>query len=133
MASQNATELILRGLNDEQCDAVCHGDGPLLIVAGAGTGKTKTLVHRVAHLIQRGVPPSRILLLTFTRQSAAEMIRRVDGLLTKVSRNHTASRQVWGGTFTRSSRASSVRTAATSVWIQTSRSTIAAIPRTCWT
>ena len=54
---------------------------PLLIVAGAGTGKTATLVHRVAWLIARGVDPGRILLLTFTRRAAAEMLRRVENLL----------------------------------------------------
>jgi len=47
-----------------------------LIVAGAGTGKTRTLVHRVAHLIEQGTDPSRIILLTFTRRAAAEMLRR---------------------------------------------------------
>jgi DNA helicase-2/ATP-dependent DNA helicase PcrA len=60
----------LEGLNPAQRQAVTHGDGPLLIVAGAGTGKTKTLACRVAHLIDRGVSPERILLLTFTRRAA---------------------------------------------------------------
>jgi len=68
-------------LNPEQQAAASHGDGPLLIVAGAGTGKTATLAHRVAHLISRGVDPRRILLLTFTRRASAEMLRRVDALL----------------------------------------------------
>jgi len=58
-------------LNPEQLSAVRHDDGPLLIVAGAGTGKTATLVHRVAHLIERGADPRRILLLTFTGRAAA--------------------------------------------------------------
>ncbi|HEX7939842.1 MAG TPA: UvrD-helicase domain-containing protein, partial [Gemmatimonadaceae bacterium] len=61
-------------LNPEQLAAATHGDGPLLIIAGAGTGKTRTLVYRVAHLIERGVAPERILLLTFTRRAAAEML-----------------------------------------------------------
>jgi Superfamily I DNA and RNA helicases len=56
-------------LNDAQRAAAVHPDGPLLIVAGAGTGKTRTLVYRVAHLIERGIRPERILLLTFTRRS----------------------------------------------------------------
>ena len=56
---------ILEGLNEQQRRAVEHEGGPLLIVAGAGTGKTRTLVQRVAHLIQQGIAPSRILLLTF--------------------------------------------------------------------
>ena len=57
-------------LNDAQRAAATHPDGPLLIVAGAGTGKTRTLVYRVAHLIERGIRPERILLLTFTRRAA---------------------------------------------------------------
>ncbi len=69
-------------LNPAQRAAVEYGvgslgvSGPLLIVAGAGTGKTKTLAHRVAHLILNGVRPERVLLLTFTRRAAAEMTRR---------------------------------------------------------
>lgn len=81
-------------LTPPQRDAVTYGDGPLLIIAGAGTGKTRTLVSRVAHLIGRGVSPSRILLLTFTRRSAAEMIARAQRLI----QNEAGSR-VWGGTF----------------------------------
>ena len=64
-------------LNPEQRHAVEHGVGPLLINAGAGSGKTKTLAHRVAHLIVGGVDPRRIMLLTFSRRAAEEMIRRV--------------------------------------------------------
>ena len=63
-------------LNAAQRRAATHPDGPLLIVAGAGTGKTRTLVYRVAHLLERGVPAHRILLLTFTRRSAQEMLAR---------------------------------------------------------
>ncbi|MCE2899778.1 MAG: ATP-dependent helicase [Gemmatimonas sp.] len=80
-------------LNAAQADAASHGDTPLLIVAGAGTGKTRTLIHRVAALIGRGVPPSRILLLTFTRRAAQEMIGRCERLV------GSASQQVQGGTF----------------------------------
>ena len=69
---------IVTDLNEEQAAAVSHGDGPLLIIAGAGTGKTNTLVHRVAALIARDIDPSRVLLLTFTRRAASEMLRRVD-------------------------------------------------------
>ena len=72
---------MLHELNPEQLAAARHGDGPLLIVAGAGTGKTATLVHRVAHLIGGGADPRRILLLTFTRRAAAEMLRRVEAML----------------------------------------------------
>ena len=73
----------LAGLNPAQLQAVTHGvgeaaAGPLLIVAGAGSGKTNTLAHRVAHLLLRGADPSRILLLTFSRRAAGEMKRRVE-------------------------------------------------------
>ncbi|MGA2031207.1 MAG: ATP-dependent helicase [Thermoguttaceae bacterium] len=87
----------LARLNPQQRAAVTHGDGPLLIVAGAGTGKTATLVHRVAWLIAGGVDPGRILLLTFTRRAAAEMLRRVESLLGQ--RNLRGGHRVWGGTF----------------------------------
>jgi len=81
------------GLNAEQRAAVAHGDGPLLLVAGAGTGKTRTLVHRVAALIERGVAAERILLLTFTRRAADEMLARVE----RLTGHH--GRRVSGGTF----------------------------------
>lgn len=76
----------LDDLNKEQRRAVRYGDlehgafrsGPLLVIAGAGSGKTKTLAHRVAHLIVNGVDPQRILLLTFSRRAAIEMTRRVE-------------------------------------------------------
>jgi len=103
---QSAAETILAELNEEQRRAVLHGEGPLLVVAGAGTGKTATLAHRVAYLIARGVEPGRILLLTFTRRAAAEMLRRVDALLQRLEtqRNEAAARpsasaKIWGGTF----------------------------------
>jgi DNA helicase II / ATP-dependent DNA helicase PcrA len=80
-------------LNPEQAAAATFADGPLLIIAGAGTGKTRTLVYRVAHLIDRGVLPERILLLTFTRRSAQEMLSRAERLV------GSPSRQVHGGTF----------------------------------
>ncbi len=86
-------DLGLDALNAEQRAAVTHGDGPLLVIAGAGTGKTRTLVHRVAHLIGRGVAPERILLLTFTRRAAQEMLQRAERLV------GSASHRVAGGTF----------------------------------
>ena len=85
---------VLDDLNDRQRDAATHDDGPLLIVAGAGTGKTKTLVSRVIRLIDEGADPNRILLLTFTRRASSEMLARVAA----TSTNRAAS-QVWGGTF----------------------------------
>ena len=66
-------------LNPRQREAACFGPGPLLILAGAGTGKTNTLAHRVAHLVLKGVHPQRILLLTFSRRAALEMTRRATG------------------------------------------------------
>jgi DNA helicase-2/ATP-dependent DNA helicase PcrA len=92
-------------LNPQQRAAAQHGEGPLLIVAGAGTGKTATLVHRVAWMISQGADPGRVLLLTFTRRAAAEMIRRVESVwrsLETAERPSAASRpiaRVWGGTF----------------------------------
>jgi DNA helicase-2/ATP-dependent DNA helicase PcrA len=95
-------------LNERQHAAVRHGGGPLLIVAGAGTGKTTTLAHRVAHLILEGTSPERILLVTFARRAAAEMLRRVEGILRELRRGSATagagaasagSARVWGGTF----------------------------------
>jgi DNA helicase-2/ATP-dependent DNA helicase PcrA len=88
-----ALDPILAGLNDEQRAAVAHPGGPLLVVAGAGTGKTRTLVHRVAALLARGVRPERVLLLTFTRRAAQEMLQRVERLV------GAPATQVQGGTF----------------------------------
>ncbi|MDP4611475.1 MAG: ATP-dependent helicase [Opitutales bacterium] len=80
-------------LNDEQYAAVTAEPGPALVLAGAGSGKTRTLTYRVAYLLQQGCMPDEILLLTFTNKSAKEMLERVEDL-TGVSR-----RYLWGGTF----------------------------------
>src|SRR5216684_2246833 len=80
-------------LNAAQLAAVTHRNGPLLVVAGAGSGKTRTLIYRVARLIESGVPPGAILLLTFTRRAAQEMLRRVEQLI------GDRGSQVAGGTF----------------------------------
>jgi DNA helicase-2/ATP-dependent DNA helicase PcrA len=80
-------------LNEAQCEAVMSTEGPLLVVAGAGTGKTRTLVYRVAHLIERGIDPHSILLLTFTRRAAEEMLRRASLLI------DSRCEKVSGGTF----------------------------------
>jgi DNA helicase-2/ATP-dependent DNA helicase PcrA len=80
-------------LNDEQYRAVMHTDGAALVIAGAGTGKTRTLVYRVARLVEDGIPPEQILLLTFTKKSSAEMLRRASQLLDGRCDN------VSGGTF----------------------------------
>jgi len=84
---------LVDALNPEQERAVAFGDGPLLVIAGAGTGKTRTLIHRVAHLIERGVAAERILLLTFTRRAAGEMLARAERLV------GSAGARVHGGTF----------------------------------
>ena len=80
-------------LNEAQCEAAMFLEGPLLVIAGAGTGKTRTLVYRVARLIERGIDPRTILLLTFTRRAAEEMLRRAS-LLTD-----SRCERVAGGTF----------------------------------
>ncbi len=77
----NAKSKILEGLNREQEEAVTHGEGPLLIVAGAGSGKTTVITRRVAYLVEQGVKPEEILALAFGEKAAAEMEERVDQLL----------------------------------------------------
>src|SRR5438094_1805446 len=83
-------------LNAAQRAAACHGSGPLLILAGAGTGKTNTLAHRVAHLILEGANPQRILLLTFSRRAAIEMTRRAQRIVGELAMQ---VRLPWSGTF----------------------------------
>lgn len=80
-------------LNPSQLAAVEQMDGPVLVIAGAGTGKTRTLVYRVARMIETGIPPGEILLLTFTRRSAQEMLRRASALV------GARAESVEGGTF----------------------------------
>ncbi|HJZ13681.1 MAG TPA: ATP-dependent helicase [Acidobacteriota bacterium] len=80
-------------LNPQQLEVVTTGDGPVLVIAGAGSGKTRAITYRVAWLLESGVRPSEILLLTFTNKAAREMLHRV-ALLTQLD-----TRQLWGGTF----------------------------------
>ncbi len=106
------SSIALDRLNEAQRRAVCFGaadgagrfrSGPLLVIAGAGTGKTATLAHRVAHLVTQGVDPMRILLLTFSRRAAQEMTRRAERLLMQAFAAGTARpptvRLPWAGTF----------------------------------
>jgi DNA helicase-2/ATP-dependent DNA helicase PcrA len=82
-----------RALNGQQLSAVTAPPGPALVIAGAGSGKTRTLTYRVAYLLEQGIPPDRILLLTFTNKAAREMMRRVAELLGQ------ELAALWGGTF----------------------------------
>jgi DNA helicase-2/ATP-dependent DNA helicase PcrA len=97
----------LASLNEAQRSAVEHGvvatganvAGPLLVIAGAGSGKTNTLAHRVAHLIVKGADPVRILLLTFSRRAAAEMERRAQRLIASATKSDNQHPLLWSGTF----------------------------------
>ena len=103
------TDQYLETLNAEQRRAVEHGvatDGtvgaPLLVIAGAGSGKTNTLAHRVAHLIIKGADPRRMLLMTFSRRAAAEMTRRVERIARRVLGDRAGimtEALTWAGTF----------------------------------
>jgi DNA helicase-2/ATP-dependent DNA helicase PcrA len=107
--SSAAASDALAGLNDQQREAATHGTGdtagdtrPLLVIAGAGSGKTNTLAHRVANLIRHGADPQRIMLLTFSRRAAQEMERRVGGVLQKalgLPATQTLPALPWSGTF----------------------------------
>jgi DNA helicase-2/ATP-dependent DNA helicase PcrA len=84
---------LLDGLNPAQFDAVIHKGGPLLVVAGAGSGKTRVLTHRIAHLIEEGMSPFEVLAITFTNKAAGEMKHRVGGLVGPVAQ------KMWVSTF----------------------------------
>ncbi len=84
---------LLAGLNPDQAEAVASGDGALLVVAGAGSGKTRVLTHRIAHLIEQGVSPFEILAITFTNKAADEMKARVGALVGPVAE------RMWVSTF----------------------------------
>src|ERR1700761_3616973 len=82
-----------QALNPQQCAAVTAPPGPALVIAGAGSGKTRTLIYRVAYLLENAVSPSNILLLTFTNKAAREMLERLANLVP----NDVGG--MWGGTF----------------------------------
>src|SRR5919112_3864084 len=96
----------LESLNPQQREAATHGTGDtagdtraLLVIAGAGSGKTNTLAHRVANLIRHGADPQRMMLLTFSRRAAQEMERRVGGVLRAALGSPREPNLPWSGTF----------------------------------
>ena len=87
-------EKYLEDLNKEQRRAVIHKDGPLMVIAGAGSGKTRVLTHRIIHLLKEGVNPFNILSLTFTNKAAKEMRNRIENII-----GNSISKNLWMGTF----------------------------------
>ena len=85
---------ILEELNEVQRKAVISTEGPNMIIAGAGSGKTRVLTYKIAYLIHKGVDPFHIMSLTFTNKAAREMRERIEGLI-----GSTEARNVWMGTF----------------------------------
>ena len=89
-----AENIFVKGLNPAQKKSVLYCDGPSLVIAGAGSGKTRVLTHKIAYLISKGMDPHRIMALTFTNKAADEMKERIDTLL-----GYNASQALWMGTF----------------------------------
>ena len=94
MKKENKMENILQGLNDKQYEAVVNTEGPCLVIAGAGSGKTKVLTHKIAYLIgEKGAKPWDILAITFTNKAANEMKERIANLV------GDDAKDIWMGTF----------------------------------
>ena len=91
---QSKTSQIFDNLNKEQIKAVSHIEGPVLVVAGAGSGKTRVLTHRIANMIDKGINPRSILALTFTNKAADEMKTRIMNLV-----DSALAQKIWAGTF----------------------------------
>ena len=91
---ENKESAILEGLNSEQKRAVSCVDGPVLIVAGAGSGKTRVLTSRIAYILERGCEPSQVLALTFTKKAASEMKERIAVMV-----GEKKARRLYMGTF----------------------------------
>jgi ATP-dependent DNA helicase UvrD/PcrA len=88
------TNNYLNDLNDAQRTAVINAEGPALVIAGAGSGKTRVLTYRIAHLLQKGIPANRILALTFTNKAAREMKDRIAAIV-----DPGVTKYLWMGTF----------------------------------
>ena len=90
---ENSGSKIFDGLNEEQKKAVGCIEGPVLIIAGAGSGKTRVLTNRIAYMVESGIPPETILALTFTKKAAGEMMERIRALI------GWKARRIYMGTF----------------------------------